>query len=69
MRMITGQKPPPYAHILRESAARYVMAFQRDEAFQRYQARTEFWAALRRYRIKCQVEAELMIEREGSTTH
>ncbi len=69
MRSITGEAPPSYAALLRESAARYVMAFQRDEGFQRYQAKTEFWAALRRYRLRCQAEAELIIEREASTTH
>lgn len=66
---IHGGKPPTYAALLRESASRATMAFQRDEAFARYQARTEFWAAFKKYRAKVTAQAALMIEKEGSVVH
>lgn len=60
---------PRYTTLLRESVARYVMAFHSDPDFAAFQAKTEFWSAFRRYRIHLQAAAELLIEREGSTTH
>lgn len=55
------------ADILQTAASGATLSFAAFEDMQRHQQRREFWTAFRRYRLRVEAGARLMLEREGKT--